>query len=123
MFHPPSGLATIEDATFSSCQSLKRLLIPATGAAVQGKAFEASGMSSIEIEDGSVSFRVLNNFFVGFEGRSLNTIRMAQCGTRGSLRPFETEAVIASWLPNGHSHWMTRREKFWMNLRRIFVLQ
>jgi hypothetical protein len=71
MFEQPSRLATIEHGTFFSCESLKRLCIPASVTAIHGLVFNTSGISSIEIEEESVSFRILNGFLVDFEVRSL----------------------------------------------------
>jgi hypothetical protein len=71
MFEEPSRLATIEQYTFSSCQSLNRLFIPASVTAIHDSVFDGSGISSIEIEEGSVSFRVENDLLVDFCVRSL----------------------------------------------------
>jgi hypothetical protein len=70
-FGRPSTLATIEQYAFLSCRSLNRLHLPASVKAIDGSAFCDSGISSIEIEEGSVSFRVVNEFLVDFEFRSL----------------------------------------------------
>jgi hypothetical protein len=43
---------------------LDRLCIPASVTAIHDRAFEASGIRSIEIEEGSVSFRVVNELLV-----------------------------------------------------------
>jgi hypothetical protein len=70
-FERPSRLATIEECAFSNCQSLTWLSIPASVTAIQERAFGGSGIRSIAIEGGSVSFRVVNEFLVDFEVRSL----------------------------------------------------
>jgi hypothetical protein len=70
-FEWPSRLATIEAGAFFGCRSLPRLLIPASVTAIDGSAFRDSGISSIEISAASGSFRVLNEFLVDFEVRSL----------------------------------------------------
>jgi hypothetical protein len=71
MFEPPSRLATIDAFAFFACRSLDCLYIPASMTAIDGRAFEFSGIRSIEIEAGSVSFRVINGFLVDFGIRSL----------------------------------------------------
>jgi hypothetical protein len=70
-FELPSRLATIGASAFSHCRSLSRLVIPASVTAIADSVFKGSGISSIEIEDGSISFRVENEFLVDFEFRSL----------------------------------------------------
>jgi hypothetical protein len=70
-FERPSKLTTIEQAAFWYCQSLTRLFIPVSVTAIAESAFTGSGLESIEIDDGSVSFRVVNEFLVDFEVRSL----------------------------------------------------
>jgi hypothetical protein len=70
-FEPPSRLATIERETFLSCESLNCLSIPAAVTAIRESAFHGAGIRSITIEDGSVSFRVVNEFLLDFEERSL----------------------------------------------------
>jgi hypothetical protein len=70
-FESPSILATIEDNAFFNCQSLNWLLIPASVTALGDRVFDGSGIHSIEIEEGSVSFRVVNELLVDFEFRSL----------------------------------------------------
>jgi hypothetical protein len=71
MFDRPSRLATIERHAFSFCESLRRLCIPASVTTIDNSAFAGSGIGSIEIEEGSVSFRVENDLLVDFEARSL----------------------------------------------------
>jgi hypothetical protein len=51
--------------------SLGWLSIPAPVTAIDLTALEGSGIQSIVIEDGSVSFRVANEFLVDFDIRSL----------------------------------------------------
>jgi putative effector of murein hydrolase LrgA (UPF0299 family) len=70
-FERPSKLTTIEQDAFWYCESLTRLFIPASVTAIAESAFTGSGIESIEIDDGSVSFRVVNEFLVDFEVRSL----------------------------------------------------
>jgi hypothetical protein len=70
-FERGSRLAAIDKDAFSNCQSLPWISIPASVTAIQDRAFGASGIGSIEIEDGSVSFRVVKEFLVDFEIRSL----------------------------------------------------
>jgi hypothetical protein len=71
IFEPPSRLATICEHAFFDSQSLDRFCRPASVAAIGDAVFEASRIRSIEIEESSVSFRVLNEFLVDFEVRSL----------------------------------------------------
>jgi hypothetical protein len=71
IFEQPSRLATIGEEAFSWCPSLRRFLIPASVTVLDGSAFLSSGISSIEIEEGSVSFRILNGLLVDYEVRSL----------------------------------------------------
>jgi hypothetical protein len=61
----------MNESPFSACDSLNRLCIPASVTAIHFKAFDGSRISSIEIEEGSVSFRVRNGFLVDFDGGSL----------------------------------------------------
>jgi hypothetical protein len=61
----------IERDAFWDCQSLTRLFIPASVTVIAESVFTGSGIESLEIEDGSVSFRVVNEFLVDFEVRSL----------------------------------------------------
>jgi hypothetical protein len=70
-FERASRLARIDQDAFSNCQSLTWLSIPASVTVIQNGVFEGSGIKSIEIEDGSVSFRVVNELLVDFEVRSL----------------------------------------------------
>jgi hypothetical protein len=70
-FERRSKLATIEESAFWNCPSLNWLSIPASVTMIGDSAFGASGIRWIEIEDGSVSFRVVNEFLVDFESRSL----------------------------------------------------
>jgi hypothetical protein len=70
-FERLSRLATIEDCAFIGCQSLNWLLIPAWVTAIGGSAFESRGLRSIGIEEGSESFRVVNEFLINFAGSSL----------------------------------------------------
>jgi hypothetical protein len=71
LFEPPWRLATIEPGSFACCLQLRHFFIPASVTAMDGSAFMRSGISSIEVEAGSVSFRVLNDLLVDFEGRVL----------------------------------------------------
>jgi hypothetical protein len=71
MFELPSRLVTIKHATFSSCESLNRLCIPASVRAIHDLVFMASGLGSIGLEEGSISFRVLNDLSVDFDVRAL----------------------------------------------------
>jgi hypothetical protein len=64
-------LATIDQDAFFNCQSLNWLCIPDSVRAIGDRAFEGSGIRSIEVEDGSVSFRVVKEVLVDFEIRSL----------------------------------------------------
>jgi hypothetical protein len=70
-FERPSSLATIKRNAFFGCQSLNRFLILASVREIEERAFGWSGLRSIEIEEGSVSFRVVNEFLVDFEVCSL----------------------------------------------------
>jgi hypothetical protein len=70
-FERPSGLTTINGRAFSECQSLDRLVIPASVRAIHAEAFVGSGISWMEIEEGSVSFKIRNEFLLDFKGRSL----------------------------------------------------
>jgi hypothetical protein len=67
----PPRLVTISDRAFAHCESLKRLVIPASVTAIGSLVFQHSGVRSIEIEEGSVSFRVVNELLVDFGVRSL----------------------------------------------------
>jgi hypothetical protein len=69
-FERPSKLAKIESRAFWYCLLLNRLFIPASVTAIAESAFTGSGIESLEIEDGSVSFRVVNALVVDFEVRS-----------------------------------------------------
>jgi hypothetical protein len=66
-FEVPSRLATIDSWAFRFCRSLARLLIPASVTTIHGRAFEQSGVRSISIENGSVSFRVWGDLLVDFD--------------------------------------------------------
>jgi hypothetical protein len=70
----PFTVATIEHAVFLGCRSLSRFVIPASVTALGESVFLNSGISSIEIDEGSVSFRVVNQFLVDFEVRSLSWV-------------------------------------------------
>jgi hypothetical protein len=70
-FERPSRLARISGYAFSNCRSLTWISIPASVTAIEDRAFYGSGIRSIEIEDGSVSFRVVEECLVDFEVRSL----------------------------------------------------
>jgi hypothetical protein len=70
-FERPSRLAAIGQFAFLSCRSLTWLSIPASVTAIEDDAFSASGLRSIAIKDGSVSFRVVKEFLVDFAVRSL----------------------------------------------------
>jgi hypothetical protein len=71
IFERPSNVATIEENAFFWCSWLTHFSIPASVTAIGDSAFTSSGISPIEIEEGSVSFRVLNDLLVDFEVRSL----------------------------------------------------
>jgi hypothetical protein len=71
IFERPSNLATIEKEAFSWYFSLDRFFIPASVTAIDGSAFSNAHIRSIEIEEGSVSFRVVNDLLVDFDVRSL----------------------------------------------------
>jgi hypothetical protein len=71
MFAPASRLATIDQSAFLLCESLNPFSIPASVTAIHDRAFLGSGIRSIEIEEGPVSFRVVNELLVAFEVRSL----------------------------------------------------
>jgi hypothetical protein len=71
MFERPSRLAAINYHAFFLCRSLNRFCIPASVRTIRDFVFAVSGISSIEIEEGSVSFRVVNDLLVDFEVRSL----------------------------------------------------
>jgi hypothetical protein len=70
-FEAPFRLATMEEGAFLLCESLNRLFIPASVTAIDELAFGGSGIRSIELEEGSISFRVENELLVDFEGWSL----------------------------------------------------
>jgi hypothetical protein len=70
-FERPSSLAAIDRYAFSNCHSLTWLSIPAWVSEIHEGAFYDSGIRSIAIEDGSVSFGVVKEFLVDFEVRSL----------------------------------------------------
>jgi hypothetical protein len=70
-FEDPSRLATIGELAFRDCSALHWLFLPASLASIAPSAFEMSGLDSIGVEDGSVSFRVLEHLLVDFEVRSL----------------------------------------------------
>jgi hypothetical protein len=71
VFESPSRLTTIENGALWECQSLTHLSIPASVTAIKSEAFCGTGIRSIEVEEGSVSFRVQNELLVDFEVRSL----------------------------------------------------
>jgi hypothetical protein len=71
MFERPSKLATIEHHALLNCVSLHWFCIPASVTAIHDLVFHGGGISSIEIEEGSVSFRVEHNLLVDFGLRSL----------------------------------------------------
>jgi hypothetical protein len=71
MFEPRSRLAMIEESAFLYCHGLRWLCIPASVTAIEARAFSGSGVRSIRIEPGSVSFRVVHDFLVDFHVRSL----------------------------------------------------
>jgi hypothetical protein len=56
IFERPSRLATIERQPFSNGESLNRFCIPAPVTTIHDSAFKGSRMSSIKVEEGSVSF-------------------------------------------------------------------
>jgi hypothetical protein len=74
LFEPPSRLTMIESGAFSDCGSLNRFVIPASVTAIDRAVFSCSGIRSIEIEEGSVSFRVVNELLVDFDIRSLVSV-------------------------------------------------
>jgi hypothetical protein len=61
----------INGTPFSACGSLEWFVVPASVAAIGDGAFASSGIRSIGLEEGSVSFRVLDKLLVDFEVRSL----------------------------------------------------
>jgi hypothetical protein len=71
MFEPPCKLAAIETSALLLCESLRWLCLPASVTAIADDPFSGSAIRSIDIEDGSVSFRVLNGLLVDSEVRSL----------------------------------------------------
>jgi hypothetical protein len=71
MFETPSKLATIDEYAFCACKSLTWFSLPASVTAMDGSAFYFGRIRAIEIGEGSVSFRVVNEFLVDFEVRSL----------------------------------------------------
>jgi hypothetical protein len=61
---------------------------------IDGSAFRLSGIESIEIEEGSVSFRVVNEFLVDFAVRSLVFV----IGSPASIQiPSSIEELQPSW--------------------------
>jgi hypothetical protein len=70
-FERQSTLATIGDHAFRDCRSLNRLFLPASVTTICENAFGCTRIKSIEIEEESVSFRVVNELLVDFEVRSL----------------------------------------------------
>jgi hypothetical protein len=107
-FERPSRLAAIGQFAFADCQLLNWISIPASVTAIQDDAFGGSGIGSIEIEDGSVSFRVVKEFLVDFEIRSLvwvigspesiripssiEELRPGCCSSKTALRTAEFES-------------------------------
>jgi hypothetical protein len=71
MFERRSQLVRIDSRVFFDCGFLHRLLIPASVTTIDGTAFLDSSIRSIGIEEGSVSFRVVNGLLVDFEVRLL----------------------------------------------------
>jgi hypothetical protein len=71
IFELPSRLATIERWALCDCESLTSVVIPASVTTIYSEAFQSSGISWIEIEEGSISFRVVNDLLVDFEGGSM----------------------------------------------------
>jgi hypothetical protein len=108
MFEPPSRLTTIEYGTFAICQSLHRLFLPASLTAIDARVLARSGIGSIGIDDGSVSFKVVNEFLVDFGVRSLiwvigspdsiripssiEELRPSSCQWKARLRTVEFES-------------------------------
>jgi hypothetical protein len=70
-FEEFSRLTTIDQGALSGCESLNQFVIGASVTAVDASAFRTSGIRSIDIEDGSISFKVLNELLVNFEVHSL----------------------------------------------------
>jgi hypothetical protein len=71
MFERPSRIATIGASAFWFCFSLDWFSIPASVTEMDGSAFTGSRIRSVGIEEGSTSFRVVNELLVDFEVRSL----------------------------------------------------
>jgi hypothetical protein len=108
VFEPPSRLETIEEDAFSGCRSLHGFVIPASVTAIHGAAFHQTEISSLEIEEGSVSFRVMDELLVDLEVRSLiwvigspesivipssiEELRHSCCGFQGALSTVEFQA-------------------------------
>jgi hypothetical protein len=95
----PSRLATISDRAFSHCESLKRLVIPGSVTAIESLVFVHSGIRSIEVEEGSVSFRVVNGLLVDFEVRSLIWVIGAPASILipSSIEEFRPFCCAQSW--------------------------
>jgi hypothetical protein len=71
MFERPSTLATIGESALYRCESMTSVVIPVSVTVIDGQAFEGSRIRWIEVEEGSVSFRVVNDLLVDFEARSV----------------------------------------------------
>jgi hypothetical protein len=61
----------IDENAFAYSRSLDHFSIPASVTVLGGSAFSSDVLRSIEIEEGSASFRILNDLLVDFEVRSL----------------------------------------------------
>jgi hypothetical protein len=70
VFDPGSSLVTIDSEAFDCCALLTFFILPASVTAIHPRALDGN-FRSIEIEEGSVSFRVCGEFFVDFDVRLL----------------------------------------------------
>jgi hypothetical protein len=61
----------MEDHAFWGCSLLRQFDIPASVTTIEPLALPVGGTISIAVEEGSVSFRVVNQLVVGFDVRSL----------------------------------------------------
>jgi hypothetical protein len=95
IFEGPSRLATIEESAFLFCESLRWVVIPASVTAISESAYYGSGIRLMEIEEGSVSFRVANELLVDFEvGPLVSVIGSPESILiRPRLRNFEIRVV------------------------------
>jgi hypothetical protein len=71
VFEPQSKLAVIEGGVFGGCSLLHRVCLPASLSSIRERAFQGCHITSLEIEEGSVSFRVRDGLLLDFEERSL----------------------------------------------------